>query len=168
MYFTCCLPTVSSPTWPICSFLMKAISAKIMFLPGWKVVGRGGAEPVWICVVELCAGGLSSSVGWEGCLRGCPESWCHPVWGAPAAGRSEESPPWRGDAGALAGFEAESGWGWDLAMMQVKDRCTGNEWVGWWRGRCRYLVSRWSSGNLCLYQNFEDSQSKMFQSLQVI
>lgn len=39
-WFTCCLPTVSSPTWPICIFLMKTILAKIMFLPGWKVMGR--------------------------------------------------------------------------------------------------------------------------------
>lgn len=53
-----------------------------------------------------------------------------PAWGAPAAGPLEEPPPWRADAGALAWFKAESGWGWDLAMMQVKDKWTGNDWVG--------------------------------------
>lgn len=38
--YTCWLPTGSSPAWPISIFLVKTISAKIMFLPGWKVVGR--------------------------------------------------------------------------------------------------------------------------------
>lgn len=35
---------------------------------------RGGAEPIWNCLVGPCAGGLSSSAGWEGCLRERPES----------------------------------------------------------------------------------------------
>lgn len=36
---------------------------------------RGGAEPVWTCVVGLCAGGLSGSMGWEGCLRVSQKCW---------------------------------------------------------------------------------------------
>lgn len=75
--------------------LIKTNPAKIIFLPDWKVVERGGAEPFWAPVVRPVYGPVTSlavqdaKAAWESILKVCIAPLPQ---GTPAPGLLEETP----------------------------------------------------------------------------